>query len=194
MGVLRGLPLRAVVLSLIDAMRSNGNWVGFPHIKVGVYFLQNLTGVPLGYDFRFDEFGYPFHSYELDDDLTGMRANLYLKIKPRDPYGPSFMRGELSDRLLACCVKPVERFKPHTDFVAKFLGAKGAMELRLLAQALFVTLAERDQSDLDKRVVRVRNVLSYVDAVSAADALKTVDALLVEWRERGLSAGGYDGV
>ena len=41
----------AVLLSLINEMKARGSWCGETHIQKATYFLQELLGVPMNFEF-----------------------------------------------------------------------------------------------------------------------------------------------
>lgn len=205
MEALTGLARKAALVSLIDEMERNGSWRGETHVSCAVYLLQNLTGVPLGYDdFAFG--GNSLSSYGLADDLTAMRADSFLRIKPRDPIGPSFEKGEMGDRLLSYRAKTVCRVKSRVEFVAEALGDRRAPELLWLATALFVDLGSSDRQcslfaglsgDMDwgggglyERARKVNSVLraDNIWIESMVESVKRMDALWAAARERGIAA------
>jgi uncharacterized protein YwgA len=77
----------AVLLSLIKEMKDKGSWCGETHIQKAAYFLQELLGVPMGFEFILYKHG-PY-SFDLSDEVTAMRADSLLEYKTRVPYGPN---------------------------------------------------------------------------------------------------------
>jgi uncharacterized protein YwgA len=127
----------SLILSLIKALRDRDSWCGETSIQKATYFLQELTGVVLDFDFVLYKYG-PY-CFDLTDELTAMRANSILALQIRDPrYGPCYVPGELSDALLRCYPKTASQFQREVNFVAEQLGSKGVAELERLATALYV--------------------------------------------------------
>lgn len=185
MKTLTGLRLNAVVVSLVGEMIKSGSWCGETHIQKVAYFLQRVTGVPIGYDFVLYKHG-PY-SFELHDDLTAMRANHFLKIKSRDPYGPSFLKGDLGNAVTDRFPDTLARFKPHIEFIAKDLGHKGVVELERLATALFVTPEEPAyQASVDERARRVMKLKPHIPLNTAIGAVEAVDDMRKRARDQGL--------
>ena len=79
---------RTLICHLVDGMREYDSWAGETHIQKCVLFLQDLVGVPMGYEFVLHLHG-PF-SFELRSELALMRARLQLDVEPHIGYGPSF--------------------------------------------------------------------------------------------------------
>src|ERR1017187_9799640 len=97
-----------VLLSFIDRLREKGSWCGETHVQKGTYFLQELLHVPLGFDFTFYKHG-PY-SFDFNDKITSLRADLLLAVKARDPYGPTILLGENSENFLNRFPKTRKRF------------------------------------------------------------------------------------
>jgi uncharacterized protein YwgA len=93
---MKRLQRAAVLVSLIEAMREQGSWCGETNIQKACFFLQEVTRVPLGFDFILYRYG-PY-SFDLTDELTALRADSIFALRIRDPkYGPCYQPGELSN-------------------------------------------------------------------------------------------------
>jgi uncharacterized protein YwgA len=78
---------RAVVLTrLIQRLREHRSWCGETHVQKSTFFLQKVVGVPLQFEFILYKHG-PF-SFDLRDELTGLRADELIRLEPQWPYGP----------------------------------------------------------------------------------------------------------
>ena len=77
----------ALLTRLIELLRKKGSWCGETHIQKSTFFVQNLMKVPLSFDFILYKHG-PF-SFDLRDELTGLRADGLIRLEPQWPYGPS---------------------------------------------------------------------------------------------------------
>jgi len=87
---------QALLTELVDEMRKADSWAGETHQQKCIYVLQEMLGVPLGFDYVLYKHG-PF-SFDLRDELTEMRADLLLQLEPRTSYGPSYKPGPLGAR------------------------------------------------------------------------------------------------
>ena len=76
-----------VVFRLSEALKARGSWAEETHIQKAMYFLQELLGVPTGFEFILYKHG-PF-SFDLRATLTFMEAEDLIAWQPRNPYGPS---------------------------------------------------------------------------------------------------------
>ncbi len=170
MELMQGAEHRALICSLVKAMRSEDSWAGETQIQKCVYFLQNLMAVPTGYEFILYKHG-PY-SFDLQRELAVMRARLQLDIEPRYNYGPSFTlgpRGELD----------IERVASHNsaiEFVAKKLSTKNVRSLERLSTVFFV---QTENSDLDDNQVarRVNKLKPHIPIPTALEAVEEVNEL-----------------
>lgn len=169
---------RAVVLlGLVEGLRNNLSWCGETHIQKAAYFLQEMMQVPLGFDFILYKHG-PF-SFDLADEITAMRADNLLKLQPQPyPYGPSILRSEASESFMKRFPKTLQKYGPHTAFVAEKLGGKKVNELEKLATALYVTSENESDGDLQSRAQRIHDLKPHVSFDEALESTKTVDQFI----------------
>jgi uncharacterized protein len=109
------------------------------------YFLQELKGVPLGYDFRLFTYG-PFDSEVLSDLSFAYGSQVVTESTVHYPKGYGYKLTiensgkELSDKLAT----ESPDLAANVDAVVKEFGSYGAGELELLSTILFV---DREFSD-----------------------------------------------
>ena len=120
--MMSGLERDALLLDLIDQLRERGSWAGETHVQKATYFLQELTRVPLGFDFIMYKYG-PY-SFDLHDELTAMQANQLLGLKPQLPYGPTLWPGEMSPVLKKRFRETIDRYQSEVRFIAEKLGQR----------------------------------------------------------------------
>ena len=166
----------AVLLSLVESLLDKGSWCGETHIQKATYFLQELTNVPLGFDFILYKHG-PF-SFDLRDEITAMRADGVLKLEPKPyPYGPSMLPGENSQALKRRFPKTLKKHDRKIEFIANELHSKGVAELERLGTALYVTLESSKRESVKVRASRVHCVKPHIAIEEAVEELKHVDAM-----------------
>lgn len=177
----------AVLLRLIESLKRNGSWCGETHIQKSTFFLQELLKVPL--DFRFILYKYGPYSFDLSDEVTSMRADGFLELELRVPYGPSIAPTSLSKKVMEMSELSVRTYEQHIDYVAQKIGNKSVAELERLATGLFVSLQETTQNDdVDLRARRMHELKPHVTIDQARDAVRTADAYIKEVRESELAA------
>jgi uncharacterized protein YwgA len=160
---------RAVVLlMLLEQLRNRGSWCGETHLQKATFFLQQMMGVPLGFDFILYKHG-PY-SFDLNDEITALRADQLLTVLPRSPYGPSLHPSDVGLALLGRFLKTRDRFAKPIQFVADRLSDKNVVELERLGTALFV-VSTAPTSDVSERVERIQAVKPHVLAEDARAAL-----------------------
>ena len=165
-----------VITHLAEMLRSKGSWCGETHLQKAVYFLQELLGVPTGFEFILYKHG-PF-SFDLRDELMAMRAEGFLALRVREePYGPSLIPTKRSARLRDRYPKTLHQFRKQIHFVAEQLGGKGASELERLATALYVTLKHPNEST-QNRADALKQVKVHLSPAQAKSAVRSVEELV----------------
>ena len=80
----------AILTELMDQLRANGSWCGETHVQKATYFLQEVLGVPTGFEYILYKHG-PY-SFDLTADLTALRADFLMEFNHRSPgYGPGLV-------------------------------------------------------------------------------------------------------
>ncbi len=161
---------RAAIARLVEVMRDKGSWAGETHIQKSAYFMQALLGVQMGYEFVLYKHG-PY-SFDLRSDLSTMMASLQLDVKPRQPYGPSFVLGPLSARREGI----TERIEKAIQFVGENLSTHDTRKLERLSTALFVKSSkpELDEKEIAAEINRIK---PHIEASEAYSAMKDVERL-----------------
>lgn len=174
-----------IIVTLVNEMAKRGSWCGETHIQKTSYFLKRLLGVPL--DYKFIMYKHGPYSFDLHDDLAGMRAKRFLKTEPRNPYGPSYRQGSLGKELTNKHPEAPAQYKPQIDFIAMEIGGKGVRELERLATSMFITLDEgHEQSSVAARASRVCELKPYLSPEDARIAVQSADALREKAQQQNL--------
>src|SRR5262249_7838745 len=167
---------RGVVLTrLIEKMRAHGSWCGETHVQKSTFFLQDLTKVPLEFDFILYKHG-PF-SFDLRDDLTGLRADELIRLEPQWPYGPQIALTDRSEHFQRIYPKTLRKYDDRIAFVAEKLGSKEVADLERLATALFVTQREEANASVDARSKKLTDLKPHISVESARAAVEEVDRI-----------------
>ena len=159
----------ALLLSLIDKLRSNDSWSGETHIQKATYFLQTMAGVDLGLDFILYKHG-PF-SFDLRDELSSMRANQLVELVASPPYGPQIRPTDLGSDLVERFPKTIQRHEQALDFVSEKLGPRNVAELERLATALLLI---RESPDPEESAAKLSSIKPHIGATVARDAVEEV--------------------
>ena len=175
---------QALLLELIDQLRRHDSWCGETHIQKSTYFLQELAGVPL--DFNFIFYSYGPYSFDLNDAITALRCDRLVTVKPRDPYGASLLPSESAQRFLDCYPKTRQTHGADIRFVAAKFGKKKVAELERLATALYVQLESPDGT-AKELAVEIHRLKPHVTVEQARSALAWVDGLREELKEHSTS-------
>jgi uncharacterized protein YwgA len=165
---------QAVLLALIRALKAERSWCGETHIQKTVYFLQTALGVDLGFPYILYKYG-PF-SFDLNDELTALRANLLLDVKPEEPYGSHLYPSAHAERYLARFPRTLGTHLPALERVAALLGAKSVTDLERVTTMLYATRERQNATD-DELIERVREIKPHITHDEARDALRFVREL-----------------
>ncbi|MDE2817202.1 MAG: hypothetical protein OXK81_10955 [Chloroflexota bacterium] len=176
MSQLNRLQRNAIVLSLAGELRAAESWCGETHLQKAVYLLQELTEVPLGFDFILYKHG-PF-SFDLRDALIAMRADYQLRhlIHPI-PYGPSLVATDTGKKLQERFSSVIGKYRKQVTFVAKQLGSKSVTELERIGTALYVQ-RENEPMTVDQNARRVNELKPHVSLDLAKAAAEQVDEMV----------------
>jgi hypothetical protein len=175
----------ALLTELADKLQNQGSWCGETHIQKAAYFLVDLLRVPVGLGFILYKHG-PF-SFELRDELTAMRADGLLELRPREPYGPTLAPTPGSAAFRKRYPVTLTTYQSQLDFVTRTLASKGVAELERLATALYVTRKSPGLLTIDERAARIHEVKPHVSLDEAKVAVAEIDRLIEQ--ADALSAG-----
>ena len=175
------LQTAALLSRLIDKMRDQGSWCGETHVQKATFFLQELMGVPLKFDFILYKHG-PF-SFELRDELTALRADELISLEPQWPCGPRLVSLERSKNIQENYSKTLGEHNNAIVFVANKLGKKGVNELERLATALYVTRKEETDTSVEIRAAQLTKLKPHIPIESATIAIQEVDKIIIEVSE-----------
>ena len=162
--------LRAVLSQLIGTMRDEHSWTGHTQIQKSCLFLQNLLGVPLGYEFELYLHG-PY-SFELRDDLDLMIELDELDLEPRPGYGPSFSVTDRGKKI----VDHATGFLSEIEFVAKEVAQKDVRQLEQISTAYFLMIQDNGLSE-EQIPAEVNRLKPHISEDVARSALGEVLAL-----------------
>lgn len=166
----------AILLSLIEHLKNWGSWCGETHVQKATYFLQELMGVPLNFDFILYKYG-PY-SFALSDELVAMRADSLIRLSPNPPYGPSLAPGEAAEQIKKQFPRTLKKFEREIDFVARQLGGKPVSELEALSTALYVKLRHPEDIQRDRLVQLLRELKPHIKPDFARKAVTELSNLI----------------
>ena len=176
---MKRLQRAATLVSLVKSLRESESWCGETNIQKASFFLQEMAGVPLEFDFVLYKYG-PY-SFDLTDELTALRADSILTLELPDPrYGPSYFPGKMSGFVLERFPKTVSRYKKQVEFVAGKLGRKGVADLECVATALYVRLKGKRKSPARARAAKIVKLKPHIREAHAEQAVHEVDGM---WEE-----------
>ena len=169
----------AILTKLIQKLRYDGSWCGETHIQKAVFFLQEITDVPLGFKFVMYWHG-PF-SFDLRDELTGLRADGLLRLEPVQGYGPKIAPTDRCVHIQSWYTQVLESYSRHLEFIVARIGKAGAVELERLATACFVTRFKVNSHSVSKRAKKLNQLKPHIQLESAREAIVQSDKMTHDW-------------
>jgi hypothetical protein len=163
----------SVLLDLVVELRNNGSWTGETHVQKATYLLQELLGLPTGFEFVLYKHG-PF-SFELREAIERMEAGRLIELEEQPyPYGPKIAEGAAAKRFRTS-TQPAATFPQKIAFISKELGSAGVADLERIATALFVTRdSEIAQSRRAQRLVQLKPHVQIDEAEQAFARLEQI--------------------
>ena len=166
----------AILTELMDRLRANGSWCGETHVQKAVYFLQEILGVPTGFNTSFTSTG-PTHS-------TSQRTS------PR--CGPTFSWNSIIALLVTVQAwfplrrawsfatvtrEPWPTTGPRLSTSPRHSERGESPSLEKLATALYVAREMGETSDPLQRASRMHELKPHVSEAEALTALQEFDRI-----------------
>jgi predicted ATPase len=176
-------PQRAIIIKLLELLHEKGNWCGETHIQKTVFFIKELTGIPI--DFSYILYKHSPYSFDLHDELTVMRVEALIDLKVKYyPYGPGIYVTETGRNLLKQFAEKIQKFNTEINFIVDIFAEKYIGELERLAIALYVTHT-KSRKDGYKRATYIHEVKPHISVDQANDAVIEIDKILsnINWQK-----------
>lgn len=178
----------AVLLTLIDGLRQRGSWCGETHVQKTVFFLQELDGVDLGFNYILYKYG-PF-SFDLRDQLSYLRADRLIGLDVQEPYGPRFRLTDSGRRIISRYSPSLEPSRAALEGAADRLASDNVATLERYATALYLWRHWQQETPTPAEVVKkLVEVKPHVAHEQAKDAVEKVQTWLRERNLPGAEAG-----
>ena len=114
------------------------------------------------------------YSFDLNDEITALRADMLLTVQPRAPYGPSLYTSDGGRTLYDRYQQTLGRYAKAIQFVADQLGPSNVSELERLGTALYVLKLD-PSADQESRSKKLQEFKPHVRAEEAIRAVQDVD-------------------
>lgn len=109
----------AVLLMLLEQLKLRGSWCGEAQFQKATYSLQQMTRVPLGFEFIVCK--HDHYSFGLCDEITALRADHLLTVQMHSPYSPSLYPSDAGRVLFDRYQKTLGRYMEAIKYVADYL-------------------------------------------------------------------------
>jgi len=182
------LRMTALVSELLDRIRANNVWAGPVHLQKSMFFLQEMRGVPL--DFEFVLYRYGPYSFELQDEIEYIRGSGILKWFFHDSpgYATGLETTEASRNIRDKLPKLMEKYEDDLAFVSENIGPMRSMQLERVSTSFYYLVKglEGDE-EIAREVCKVKPHIDYPDAVEAVQQVRQF-AKQSGWRPHAKSA------
>ena len=168
----------AVLTRLMERLREHGSWCGETHVQKAAFLAQELMQIPLELEFVLYRHG-PY-SFDLRDELTGLRGDGLVRLQPRGTSGPSFVATEHSAYIQGLYPRTLQRYEDSLTFVAATLGNKGVASLERLATAFYARQRKETGETVKQKVAWVRERKRHIPEDLAATAFEEVEHMVQE--------------
>lgn len=167
---------QAVLVGLARRLDEKGSWTGETHLQKAAYLMHELRGTDFSFGFILYKHG-PF-SFEMRDELTGMRGDGLISRTVDDPrYGPRLTVTERGEQLEQSLATTLNRYDQDLDWVADTLNRRGVVELERLATAMWMT-RQHDDASPERRANALVEVKPHISYDQALAAVEEIDRLL----------------
>ena len=140
----------ALLTRLMERLRERGSWCGETHVQKAAFLVQELMELPLELEFVLYRYG-PY-SFDLRDELTGLRADGLVRLDPQGPWGPRCVPTEHSAYIQGLYSHTLARHEDRLTFVADALGDKGVAALERLATAFYALGRSETGGNVEQKV------------------------------------------
>ena len=175
---------QALLISLIKKMAEIGSWNGETHIQKATYFLKALIGVPMNYEFVMYKHG-PY-SFDLHDEMVGLKAKGFLSTIPQGQYGPSFRMGEYAETMINRYPKTINKFRNHIDFISEELSSMGIDGLEKIATALYMSVNNSEEDSQEVIASEVNQLKPHISVEEAQIAVGKIFGIKERARQNNL--------
>jgi len=166
----------SIIISLIRRLESQGSWCGETHIQKAIFFLQEISGFQVKFNYLLYYYG-PF-SFELREKLNEMRAEESLQLIPNPPpYGPSYVIGPLGKRFENIFRELSKPYEKIIDFIAKeVIDQKNVHELESLSTALYFINKYTDLTieEIAEKIHKLKPHISQNEAIESIKKVKEI--------------------
>lgn len=160
----------ALLTRLMERLCERGSWCGETHVQKAAFFAQELVEIPLELEFVLYRYG-PY-SFDLRDELTGLRADWLVRLEPQGPWGPRFMLTEQSAYIQRLYPLTLQRYEDGMTFVADALGDLGAASLERLSTAFYALRRPEAGETVEQRVEWLRKRKPHIPVHLAINAFE----------------------
>ena len=168
----------ALLTRLMERLREQDSWCGETHVQKAAFLAQELMDVPLELEFVLYRYG-PY-SFDLRDELTGLRADGLVRLEPRGLSGPRLAATEQSAYIQGLYPLTLQRYENSLTFVATALGNKGVAALERLATAFYALQRSETGETVEQKATWLTSRKPHISMDLATTAFEEVERMVQE--------------
>ena len=168
----------ALLTLLMEELRNNGSWCGETHVQKVTFFAQELTEIPMNFDFILYKHG-PF-SFDLRDEITSLRADGLVELETRWPYGARLLPTERSQYVQSLYPKTLKKYEKDIKFVTQWLGDKDVVDLERMGTAFYISKCKNKKVSIEERATRLTDLKPHISREDAIEAIQMVDEIVAQ--------------
>ena len=168
----------ALLTRLMERLREQDSWCGETHVQKAAFLVQELMDIPLELEFVLYRYG-PY-SFELRDDLTGLRADGLVRLEPRGASGPRLVVTEQGAYIQGLYPRTLQRYEGSLTFVAAALGSRGVGALERLATAFYAWRRPETGETVEQKAAWLTSRKPHISMDLATTAFEEVERMVQE--------------
>jgi hypothetical protein len=175
---MKRLAKAAPLTKLVQALRKNNSWAGETHIQQATYLLQNMLGVPFGFQFILYWHG-PF-SFDVRDELAAFQADDLFILEPQGKYGPRYAPSELAEKIQKLYPRTLGKYSKQIEFITGKFKDSDVARLEKLATAYYVTEDLGLEAPVTPRQDNLVRLKPHIPPEEAKEAILEIDQMIIE--------------
>ena len=148
----------AVLTKLMDKLRQHDSPCGETQVQQAAFLLQEVANVPL--DLQFVLYRYGPYCFELQYELTALRADGLVVLKPVGRKSPGFVLTDQSTYIRNLYRPTLRRHEDRLVFVASTLGDRGPAALERLNMAVHASQRPETGETVEEKIAWIRKLTS----------------------------------
>ena len=141
-----------------------------------IYYLQELMNVPMGFNFIL--YKHAPYSFDLNYELTGLRADGVIRLETQWEYVPYMVVTKQGQYIQDHFPKTLKKYEASIEFITAEFGNRSIEELERLTSALYVTHHKTDSgAAIEDRSKKLTTLKPHIPDDLALRAMRESDRI-----------------